>query len=115
MEQQRYFQPAQTGVIWVQGEAGAKSYPVTPGNSFALFDSESEKFYIKSVDISGMPQPLRTFKYEEIRPVAQTIENIQNAVTKDDLDEFETSVLNKVDEMMQKYLSNKKHYDKESK
>ena len=29
-------------------------------------DSESEKFYIKSTDVSGMPQPLRTFEYHEI-------------------------------------------------
>ena len=29
-------------------------------------DSESEKFYIKSTDVSGMPQPLRTFEYHEV-------------------------------------------------
>ena len=29
-------------------------------------DSESERFYIKSTDVSGMPQPLRVFEYHEI-------------------------------------------------
>ena len=54
-----------TGIIWVQGESGAKAYPVQPGKSMVLFDSETEHFFIKSVDISGMPQPLRMFSYSE--------------------------------------------------
>lgn len=31
-----------------------------------LFDSEGNYFYIKQVDKSGMPYPLRRFKYVEI-------------------------------------------------
>ena len=54
-----------TGIIWVQGESGAKAFPVAPGKSAVLFDSESEHFFIKSVDISGMPQPLRVFTFSE--------------------------------------------------
>lgn len=54
------------GIIWVQGEAGAKAYPVAPGNSVLLMDSESECFYIKSTDHSGVPMPLRSFTYTEI-------------------------------------------------
>lgn len=65
-------QPAQqpqqnnNGILWVSGEVGAKSYLVAPGTSVLLMDSESEKFYIKSTDASGMPQPLRTFEYHEV-------------------------------------------------
>lgn len=55
-----------TGIIWVQGEAGAKAYPVAPGNSMLLMDSESECFYIKSTDASGVPMPLRSFTYTEV-------------------------------------------------
>ena len=54
-----------SGLIWVQGEAGAKAYPVAPGQSVLLMDSESTKFYIKSADASGMPMPLRIFPYSE--------------------------------------------------
>ena len=50
--------------IWVQGEAGAKAYPVAPGSSVILMDSESNVFYIKSADQSGMPM-LRAFDYVE--------------------------------------------------
>jgi hypothetical protein len=44
-----------SGIIWVQGEAGAKSYLVAPNNTVVLFDSENPVIYIKSADISGMP------------------------------------------------------------
>ena len=61
-----YFQqPQDTGIVWVQGESGAKAYPVQNGKSVVLFDSESEHFFIKTADPSGMPQPLRIFSYSE--------------------------------------------------
>lgn len=44
--------PQPTGPIWVQGESGAKSYMVAPGNTVVLFDSEKETFYIKTTDTS---------------------------------------------------------------
>lgn len=53
------------GILWVQGEAGAKSYLVTPNTTVLLMDSESQRFYLKTTDISGMPN-LRTFEYSEV-------------------------------------------------
>ena len=59
-------QSASTNMIWCQGENAAKSYPVAPGQTVQLMDSEAEGvMYIKSVDPSGMPLPLRTFRYSE--------------------------------------------------
>ena len=58
-------QQGNNGLIWVQGEAGAKSYIVAPGNTVMLMDSEGERFYLKSADVSGMPMPLRIFEYKE--------------------------------------------------
>ena len=56
---QYYNQPSQpqasNGIIWVQGEAGAKSYMVAPNNTVQLWDSESQTIYLKSADASGMP------------------------------------------------------------
>ena len=54
-----------SSIIWVQGESGAKAFPVQNGKSVVLFDSESEHFFIKTADASGMPQPLRIFSYSE--------------------------------------------------
>lgn len=60
-------QPSQqtSSILWVQGEAGAKAYPVGAGNSVLLMDTEDSVMYIKTVDVSGMPQPLRIFDYTE--------------------------------------------------
>lgn len=60
------------GLIWVQGEAGAKSYLVAPNNTVMLMDSESEQFFLKSADASGMPLPLRVFKYSEVSKTPET-------------------------------------------
>lgn len=57
-------QPVQTSmdsyIIWVQGKAGAQSYPVARGTTLPLFDSEGDFLYIKSVDENGIPLPLVT-------------------------------------------------------
>lgn len=53
--QQAQTQQTQTGIIWVQGEAGAKSYLVAPNTTVQLWDSESQSIYLKSADASGMP------------------------------------------------------------
>lgn len=65
-------QPVQpnNALLWVQGESGAKSYLIAPNTTLLLMDSESEKFYIKSSDSSGMPN-LRTFEYTEITGTSQ--------------------------------------------
>ena len=53
--QPQQYQQAQTGLIWVQGEAAAKSYLVAPGSTVQLWDSEEKVIYLKSADASGMP------------------------------------------------------------
>lgn len=62
---QQFTAPQNNGIQWVQGEEAAKSFYVQPGKSVLLMDSESKCFYIKSVDASGMPLPLRIFDYTE--------------------------------------------------
>ena len=53
------------GLTWVQGIEAAKSHFVSPGQSVLLMDSESNSFFIKSADVSGMPLPLMIFDYKE--------------------------------------------------
>lgn len=53
---QPYYQNTQTSnIIWCQGEAAAKSYPVAPNATVQLWDSEAQTIYLKSADASGMP------------------------------------------------------------
>ena len=82
-------------IIWVSGEAGAKSYLVAPGNTVMLLDAENSVFYLKSADASGMPLPLRIFDYKERTTMAQqafggsvTSEsvNLDNFVTREEFE-----------------------------
>lgn len=58
-------QPQSNGIVWVQGESAAKSFPVAPNTTVMLLDSEASVFYLKTSDASGMPLPLRVFDYKE--------------------------------------------------
>lgn len=73
-------------VKFVQGEAAAKAFNVSPGSTVFLMDSEEPMFYIKSVAYNGVPNPLRKFRYEEVIekapdiPVYVTEEKFTNAI-----------------------------------
>ena len=93
-------QPANS-LIWVQGEAGAKSYLVAPNATVMLMDSESERFYLKSADASGMPLPLRIFDYKERSVMPQQVAggsvgaeqfNPDRFVTREEFDELKASI-----------------------
>ena len=49
----------QNTFAWIQGEEAAKSYPVAPGNTIVLIESEKPIMYMKSADLSGRPQPIQ--------------------------------------------------------
>lgn len=54
-----------SGINWVLGEEGAKAFLVAPGKTVFLMDREQPRFYIKSMDMSGVPT-LQKFRFEEI-------------------------------------------------
>ena len=98
--QQPQFQAPQqnNGLIWVQGEAGAKSYMIAPNSTVMLMDSESQRFFLKSTDVSGMPQPLRIFEYHEttqnapkMAPIEQTID-YSSFATKAEFEAFRSEI-----------------------
>lgn len=67
-------QPQQTGgLIWVDGEVGAKAYQLPSGlpanQPVALWDTNDTVIYLKSVNPMGMPNPLQKAHYtlEEYR------------------------------------------------
>lgn len=89
-------QQSSSGLLWVQGEAGAKSYLVANGSSVLLMDSERQCFYIKSCDASGMPS-MRVFDYQERKPAQVPAEQPAQAeyVTREDFN----ALVSRVDEM----------------
>lgn len=89
-------QPQSNGsIIWVQGEAGAKSYLVAPNNTVQLWDSENQVIYLKSADASGMPS-MKILDYK-IRKSSQPVQNQvvnanQDFITREELNAFENKI-----------------------
>ncbi len=119
---QQQNQQNNSSISWVQGEAGAKAYPVAAGNTVMLLDSEDSVFYLKSTDTSGMPQPLRIFEFKErtnqtnSQPLIQQ-PNMDNYVTWDKLEERLSQLINKRPQQNQqhsdKYVKTKKEVTNE--
>lgn len=94
-------QPQQqtNGIIWVQGEAGAKSYLVAPNNTVQLWDSESQTIYLKSADASGMPS-MRILDYTIRQNPSQIPQNITTEQRQDTPTRQEINALQiQIDEM----------------
>ena len=90
--------------IWVQGEAGAKSYPVARGTTVPLFDSEGDFVYFKSVDSNGVPLPLVTKVLSDppVEVKAEVVESKQDATAPQvDLSNYVTK--KNYDELVKKY------------
>lgn len=81
------------GIIWVQGEAAAKSYPIAPNSSVPLWDSEANVIYIKSADMSGMPS-IKVLDYTMRDVTARTPEISPQSefATKDDISVLEKEI-----------------------
>ena len=90
---QPYYQPQtqQNGIIWVQGEAGAKSYLVAPNTTVQLWDSESQTIYLKSADASGMPSfkvldyTIREAKNQPNNAPPVAVDKMDGYATKDEI------------------------------
>lgn len=54
------------GMIWVDGEVGAKAYQIQPGQTtpVALWDTNDQVIYLKSMNQMGMPNPLQKIRYQ---------------------------------------------------
>lgn len=93
-------QQSNSNLIWVQGEAGAKSYLVAPNNTVTLWDSEAPVIYLKSTDISGMPS-MKTIDYT-VREQAQAqkpIATVSEYATQDELKAFEEKIAKQIEEL----------------
>ena len=92
--------PDSTGLNWVQGEAGAKSWFVNPGATVLLMDSENQRFYLKTADMTGIPA-MRTFEYTEVgAQKPQEPAQAPQFVTMEEFTEFRNEVMNKLSEPM---------------
>lgn len=80
-------------IIWVQGEAGAKSYMVAPNSTVQLWDSENQVIYLKSSDASGMPSmKILDYTIRETSQPAAPVMASQEYVTREELAAFEKKI-----------------------
>ena len=108
-QQNPSMQPSvQGGRIWVQGEAGAKSYLVAPNNTVDLWDSENQVIYQKSADASGMPS-VKVLDYTVRDPAKQPSvpvdDNLHSYATKSEIEAVMseiTALRKKVDKLIKK-------------
>lgn len=83
-----------SGIIWVQGEAGAKSYLVPPSSTVQLWDSEAQTIYVKSADASGMPS-MKIIDYkirDNSAPIGRSGSQEGRYATKDDISQLRSEI-----------------------
>ena len=80
------------GITWVLGENAAKSFPVGVGQTVVLMDREEPVMYMKSVDQSGMPLPLRVFDITERTETSSTKTSNTDYVSRSEFDKFKEDI-----------------------
>lgn len=89
-QQQSQMGQKQSNRVWVQGEAGAKSFLVAPNSEVELWDSERQSIYIKTADMNGIPSTV-TLDYvirdnnQSNQINNQSNNQLDNFATKDDI------------------------------
>lgn len=95
----QYPQPQNSSIIWVQGEAGAKSYLVAPNNTVQLWDSEAQTIYLKSADASGMPSiKVLDYTIRDATPAAAPAVGLSYA-TKEELEAVKTQIMAEIEKI----------------
>ena len=104
------------GLIWVDGEIGAKAYQLPQGlpanQPIALWDTNDTIIYLKSVNPMGMPNPLQKAHYtlegvksgvkdqgysEDTEPVK--LPDMTQYVRKDDLERMKQDLMDTIGQM----------------
>lgn len=109
----------QTGIIWVDGEVGAKAHQLPAGwpvnNPLPLWDANDTLIYLKSTNQMGMPNPLQRLRYTMEDPMqsqpdrrsatpalmsGDPIEEERKYVTHDDLERMKNELQAAIAEAM---------------
>ena len=86
-----------TNIVWTMGLESAKAYPLMPGRTLMLMDSESPRFFIKAVDSNGYAT-LKAYSFQEEQPIhtPSPVMASANWVTKEQLDAAINAILTEV-------------------
>lgn len=110
-------QSATNNIIWVDGEAQAKGYPINFGASVCFLDRNADLMYIKSVDQSGVMTAFRKFELKEVvaLPPGDYVTKQDYEILQSELKEVKALLDAKLNEQYDKnnYRKNKKYRDRE--
>lgn len=120
--QQNVQQQSPAGLIWVDGEVGAKAYQLPSGwpsnTPLPLWDTNDTVIYLKSVNQMGMPNPLQKIHYKmdemQTQPAQTSLAALPAAsehteyVTKDDLERMKEEIRASISEIANTQASAKK-------
>lgn len=97
------------GLIWVDGEVGAKAYQMPAGwpanQPIALWDTNDTVIYLKSINPMGMPNPLQKAQYKlvDYRQASQVSgddkADMSDYVRKEDLDRMKQDLIDTIEQM----------------
>lgn len=102
MQQTAQTQQSNSGLIWVDGEVGAKAFQMPSGwpanQPIALWDTNDTVIYLKSINPMGMPNPLQIAHYtlEEKKSVGRSGDmrnDMSEYVRKEDLERMKQDLL----------------------
>ena len=85
--------------FFVSGMEEVNRWVVPPGKNVFLFDRNQNTFYIKAVDVNGMPKPIEIcdYKRREAQPqqqeVSQNTPQMGEFATKEELKNFKEEIL----------------------
>ena len=94
-----------TNVIWTMGLESAKAYPMMPGRTLLLMDSESPRFFIKTVDMNGYAT-IKAYSFKEENAAEEPMP-AANWVTKEQLDAAIAAILTEVRQKAPEPVANK--------
>ncbi len=87
------FQTSGFYLVPIKSEEEVLAYPVGIGQTVFLMDFDKHTLYIKSVDQSGMPQPIRTFDERITKTTEQTGTNY---ISREEFDKFRNEIRDEI-------------------
>lgn len=95
---QGFSQPiVQDDRIWVQNEASAENFLLSPNGFVRLWSATENKFYEKRADATGRPLQMETYEYKRISPQIATSKDEVGKISMDDINARFEEITNRID------------------
>lgn len=85
-----FAQQSGLSIAQINDDSQVNSYPVAAGNTVLLINFMTQKFFLKSTNVNGVPMPVQAaeWNYVQQQGTTQTIQNEASSVSRDEFDEL---------------------------